>query len=414
MDMTIPQINNLVSAQEKVGADVTVVIATFNRANYLSEAIDSLLAQSKVPQRIVVIDDGSTDDTASVVERYKGRVEYLYKENGGKAKAINYVLPSINTEFVWFFDDDDVAYPHALKYLLAVLESNSELGFTFGAFDVGTSDSALLSSPVRSIPYPYAEHSSIWQRLYLFRACTVMMTGSLLRTAAVRAIGGLNEILIRGQDYDLMLRLACYFPFRFCGKTVYIWREHEKARGSAMENHACNERIRIWAHYNEPIGHYLLNNVPLELFLPEDTVSIDTASPKIRRKALIVRAWAVATKLPASYPVMDLIAAFKIDSTTLLDNEELQLLKHIFHHDFIIYRLPLPVQALFHLLYSRVGCTALCKLSRGLYWLGHEQDTRILKIRIQTTALFLYTIALFADLFHRVIDTVIKPKIISE
>jgi len=412
--MTILQINCLVPAREKAGADVTIVIATFNRANYLPEAIDSLLAQSESPRRIVVIDDGSTDNTASVVEKYKDQVEYLYKKNEGKAKAINYVLPSIDTEFVWFFDDDDVAYPYALKYLLAVLESNPELGFAFGAFDVGTSDFALLSSPVRSFPYRYAEYNFIWQRLYLFRSCTVMMTGSLLRTAAVRAVGGLNEVLIRGQDYDLMLRLACHFSFRFCERVVYIWREHKKTRGSSIESHAHNERIRIWAHYNEPIGHYLLNNVPLELFMPEGSVSTDIILPKIKRKTLIIRAWALATKLPASYPVMDLVAAFRIDNTTPLDNEEQRLLEHIFHHDFIIYRLPLPIQALLRLLYSKPGCVALGKLSRGLYWLGHEQDARTLKMKIQTIALFLYAAALFASFFHGVINAIAKPKIIAE
>lgn len=380
-------------------ADVTIVVATYNRAHYLPQALDSLLAQTMAARRIVVVDDGSTDATASVMEGYRGRIEYLRKENGGKARALNHVLPGVDTEFVWFFDDDDAAYPDALERLLGVLRADEALGFAFGAFDVGKSDADLLAAPARPSPYRHEDRSAAWQRLELFRECTLMMSGALLRTAAVRAVGGLNEALIRGQDYDLMLRLACRFPFRYCGGSVYVWREHEGSRGTATERHAHDDRIRTWARYNEPIGRFLLDHVPLALFSPEADAGSGGAGT--RRKALIVRAWAVATKLPATYPAADLLAAFEADPTTDLDHDEEGLLERTFHHDFIAYRLPIPVRMLARLARSRPGCTALRKISRGLYWLGHEQDRHRLKTRIIVSALFLYGLSLPAALRHR-------------
>jgi glycosyltransferase involved in cell wall biosynthesis len=66
-----------------------VIVPTLNRAHYIAEAIDSLLAQTRKPDRIIVVNDGSTDDTLAVLEAYDGRIEVISKPNGGKSAAIN-------------------------------------------------------------------------------------------------------------------------------------------------------------------------------------------------------------------------------------------------------------------------------------------------------------------------------------
>ena len=85
---------------------VSVIVPTFNRARYLPECLESLLAQTFPPTQIVVVNDGSTDDTASAVKPYLDRIEYIEKENGGKSSALNLVLPNIRNDYVWIFDDD--------------------------------------------------------------------------------------------------------------------------------------------------------------------------------------------------------------------------------------------------------------------------------------------------------------------
>lgn len=379
---------------------VTVVMATYNRARFLPEALQSLLAQTVPPTRIVVIDDGSTDGTVDALAPFVDRIEYLRQENGGKARALNRVLPTVDTEFVWFFDDDDAAYPDALAKLLETLQADPACGFAFGAFDVGQSEAgSLLAAAKRPAPYLHADKTATWQRLELFRACTLMMSGALIRTAAVQAVGGLNEALIRGQDYDLMLRLAARFPFRYCGSNVYVWREHDGARGSAAERHAHDDRIRAWARYNTPIGDYLHTRLPLALFLPDDDTTLDCA--RARRKALIVRAWAIANKLPATTAAADLCAAFEADAVTPLDQDERRLLEQLFHHDFVVYRLPIPLRALTRLLGCAPGCAALIQLARGLYWLGHAQRLSWRKTHLLSRAALLYALGRCAALWHR-------------
>ena len=90
---------------------VSVLMPTFNRGGMLSEALDSVLGQSIPPHQVVVIDDGSTDDTSERVARYGARIDYIRKDNGGKSSALNLGLTHVTGDYVWVFDDDDVALP---------------------------------------------------------------------------------------------------------------------------------------------------------------------------------------------------------------------------------------------------------------------------------------------------------------
>ena len=90
---------------------VSIIVPTFNRARYLPECLDSLLAQTFPATEIIDVNDSSTDDTARVIRPYLDRITYVEKENGGKSTALNLVLPGIQSDYLWIFDDDDVALP---------------------------------------------------------------------------------------------------------------------------------------------------------------------------------------------------------------------------------------------------------------------------------------------------------------
>jgi glycosyltransferase involved in cell wall biosynthesis len=98
---------------------VSVVIPTYNRAHYLPEAIDSVLAQSYPNVEIIVVDDGSTDHTAQVMERYIGKVTFQRKQNGGVASARNLGLQFAHGEFVAFLDSDDICLPQRIAAQIA-------------------------------------------------------------------------------------------------------------------------------------------------------------------------------------------------------------------------------------------------------------------------------------------------------
>ena len=125
---------------------VTVIVPTFNREKFLPECIDSLLRQTVMPDQILIVDDGSTDGTGTVASSFPAPVEYYRKENGGKSTALNFALKHCTGDFVWIFDDDDIAHPTALERFLAAFERE---GLFMTAFlDKGRMRPLLESVPV--------------------------------------------------------------------------------------------------------------------------------------------------------------------------------------------------------------------------------------------------------------------------
>src|SRR5271170_4475779 len=106
---------------------LSVVIPTYNRAYILREAIDSVLCQG-LPLEVIVVDDGSTDDTASVIAEYDERVRYTYQENQGAAAARNTGIRQVRGEFISLLDSDDVWLPGKTKVELELLSRSPNVG----------------------------------------------------------------------------------------------------------------------------------------------------------------------------------------------------------------------------------------------------------------------------------------------
>src|SRR4051812_3217208 len=107
---------------------VSVVIATYNHGRYLREAIDSALAQTHPPLEVIVVDDGSTDDTAEILQTYGGRIRAMRQANAGVAAARNAGLAAASGRYVGFLDSDDVWAPDKLARQLAVFDAQPALG----------------------------------------------------------------------------------------------------------------------------------------------------------------------------------------------------------------------------------------------------------------------------------------------
>jgi glycosyltransferase involved in cell wall biosynthesis len=98
--------------------NVSVILPTFNRCGLIASSLDSLLNQSYPIAEILVVDDGSTDDTEAVVAAFGDKVRYIRRENGGKNAAINTGLRHVTGELIWIMDDDDLAPADALERLV--------------------------------------------------------------------------------------------------------------------------------------------------------------------------------------------------------------------------------------------------------------------------------------------------------
>ena len=113
---------------------VSVMIPTYNYGKYIEKAIDSVLAQTCKDFEIIVVDDGSTDNTREIIEaKYKNVVRYFYQGNKGAPVARNFGLRKAEGEFVVFLDADDWLMPEALLSRLGYLKNHSDCGWVYGS-----------------------------------------------------------------------------------------------------------------------------------------------------------------------------------------------------------------------------------------------------------------------------------------
>jgi glycosyltransferase involved in cell wall biosynthesis len=112
---------------------VTVLIDTYNYGQYIEEAVESVLAQNfpRQKQEILVIDDGSTDDTAERLKKYGDSIRYFYKENGGQASAFNVGFGQARGEIIALLDADDLWLPDKLRRVCEIFEENPEAGMIY-------------------------------------------------------------------------------------------------------------------------------------------------------------------------------------------------------------------------------------------------------------------------------------------
>jgi len=110
---------------------VSVIIATYNRADYVRQAVDSVLAQSLRDFELIVVDDGSTDGTAAVLAEYGARIRVIATPNRGAARARNAGLAAATGEYVAFLDSDDLSDPERLSLQAAVLDTFPDIGLVY-------------------------------------------------------------------------------------------------------------------------------------------------------------------------------------------------------------------------------------------------------------------------------------------
>src|SRR3954463_15557323 len=110
---------------------VSVVIASYNRANFLPETLRSVLAQRFQDLETIVVDDGSTDTTKEVIEEFQGRVEYVYQSNRGPSAARNLGVQHARAPWIAFQDSDDLCAPNHLETLYAYVQDHSDCGMVF-------------------------------------------------------------------------------------------------------------------------------------------------------------------------------------------------------------------------------------------------------------------------------------------
>ena len=247
---------------------VDVIVPTFNRSSYLPECLDSLLNQTLAPAQLIVVNDGSVDDTEDVLRSYSASITCVSTVNLGKPRAIDLGLERVRADYVWFFDDDNVAIRDALERFVEPLERYPEYGFSYSTKYLAP------SGPLGRIGRPTAETSIPPEaECHLLGALLdhnfMGGAGVLARSRCYEEIGGFRPELIRSQDYDLVIRLARRYPgIRVAGGPTYYSRQHSGSRGSQSDTFSSDLRFAKWLEYDRMIFRRLYREMLLEEYLP--------------------------------------------------------------------------------------------------------------------------------------------------
>ncbi|MBC8165777.1 MAG: glycosyltransferase [Bryobacteraceae bacterium] len=246
---------------------VTVILPTYNRAGLIGETIDSLLNQTRQPDEIIVINDGSTDDTLKVLQRYGGSLRVINQLNSGKSVALNLALAEASTPCIWIVDDDDIILPNSCQILMAELEKDSSLDFCAGQHIDFMVDQF---TGERSTREPGYWRKSAPDEIFadLLDGCHIFQPGLIVRREVYYKVGPFRTDLVRSQDYEMILRIARHHRGVLLPEAVFLHREHSGERGSTTDRFAAHENAARWKLYNRHVFTALLGSLEDSELLP--------------------------------------------------------------------------------------------------------------------------------------------------
>jgi len=213
---------------------ISVVIATYNRAGLIQETIDSVLRQTFRDFELLVVDDGSTDNTKELLKPYGDQLRYLRQENRGASAARNLGVQHARAGWISIQDSDDVCAPDHLETLWSAVQKQPEIGMVFanGAYlDDPDPDGKLIIPRKKS--ERLAKNGVALNDL--FATSIVRLQAALLSKQAFLEIGGLDEELRICMDLDLSFRFFMRFPVAYLDKVVFFYRRHQGNIGRDQE-----------------------------------------------------------------------------------------------------------------------------------------------------------------------------------
>ena len=199
---------------------VSVIIPNFNYGRFLRAAIDSVLAQSYRNTEVIVVDDGSTDESIDVLRCYGSRLRVVQQANRGVSAARNRGISESAGELVAFLDADDAWYPEKLALQVRQLAS-SEAGLVYCGVEYVDDEGRLLGQNITG------NEGWILKSMVLLQPTALGLgSTSVVRRTCLDRVGGFDEVLSTSADWDLARRLACQYKIEKLAAVLVRYRFH--------------------------------------------------------------------------------------------------------------------------------------------------------------------------------------------
>jgi len=218
--------------------NISVIIPTHNRAHTIGRAIESVLRQTLPPAEIIVIDDGSTDGTAELVQRNFPKCRYLQQPNQGVSSARNSGITAANREWLAFLDSDDEWMPDKLATQATALKCNPGVQLCH-------TEEVWIRNGKRVNQMKKHAKKGGWIFQHCLPLCAISPSSVIIHRSLFEAVGLFDETLPACEDYDLWLRICAFYPTLFVETAQIIkYGGHED---QLSRKHWGMDRFRIQA-----------------------------------------------------------------------------------------------------------------------------------------------------------------------
>lgn len=214
---------------------VSIIIPTYNCEEFIAEAIDSVLEQTYMNKEIIVIDDGSSDNTKEVLKKYEGQIIYLYQSNHGVAVARNKGITQSSGKYISFLDSDNKWMPNLLADSIRLLEEDTYIGLVHSGKIRISEDGTIIE---RYIQPKNLKHLSgkIFKNL-LLRKASINLSSVVVRKSCLMKVGVFDTHLskIGCEDRDLLIRIAKHCYIEYLNEPTYYGRFRKTSMSANQE-----------------------------------------------------------------------------------------------------------------------------------------------------------------------------------
>lgn len=202
---------------------VSIIMPVYNGEKYVVEAIESILNQSYKDYEIIIVNDGSTDNTFDKIRSYLqlSNTKYVEQRNRGLPAALNTGIKASSGEYIAFLDCDDVWLPHKLDMQVVFMKEHPEVGLVHG--NISYIDQ--YGTPFTpDSPYETDISGNCFPELFMGNRIAVLTV--LMKKECIRKVGFFSENLKYADDYDMWLRISRHYPLGHIDKCLAVYRKH--------------------------------------------------------------------------------------------------------------------------------------------------------------------------------------------
>jgi glycosyltransferase involved in cell wall biosynthesis len=230
---------------------VTVITPTYNRADYIVETINSVLDQGYPALEYIVLDDGSKDNTVSLLRSYKTRIVWDEHPNMGEANTVNKGFSMARGSIVGVVSSDDPLLPNALNSIVEFMIANPEIGVVYPDWNMIDAEGKLITH-IRTFDYNYLN-------MLRWHHC-MPGPGTFFRKEIVESLNGRDPQFRYVSDFDFWLRAGLISPFARIPQTLATYRVHPSSASTSQTGHRMAEE-----HITLVNKIYSLPNLPSDV-----------------------------------------------------------------------------------------------------------------------------------------------------